>query len=973
MLDLLQILSWKCDGAHGMFDEKLADYVFFPLSHIIKHLRNPDRLAELATKCLRVLLSEGWRINMRIDLAHQLLLLLTFYAGGAPPNIIAPEELRREAYSALAILFRNLHNTPNGSASLVEVSKIPALGHCITVILDGITDGPSAEIQLEALGALDSIWSCLKDQQARTNFLPGTASGLTRSLTPSTQNPRKRKVLVKGLEVLKNILILSLGDVQLRGRITNEDVHLGSTPSLPWMKATASQIKLALANVTKLRRHEHDGVKQALLALCIAVLDECHASLADCAGLLTETALILSNVEENFQGLSRKTSLRDLVIVYPSIAELVRETIYNWSTSFPRVMLSNDEGSKHFALQQLSTAYRIFVKFDKGSRTLNDAIINALRYGVVSLAELLNPSKGIEESSLQSVHRASTILANHVTGRKRFEHILMPHESQTQTRDELQALISSFGSAEVLTQLAAEMMSYIDDSSGTNLLSVFWLAFQLLKAAQVSSMEVDVFFDIATMVPNDMELVREDLYSYSLSILTENDEEVTDWRLQAVALEVLAFTAQTAGKSFRTNLIDALFPVLQSLGSPHPNIRAHAIISLDMISTSCEYLDTTRMIIENIDYLINAISLKLNTFDISPQAPQVLIMMIKLSGPGLLPYLDDVIESIFAALNNFHGYSRLVESLFAVLGEIVQQGSKSNPLLPTACPNSTRDRMTLTGPSMGEIASLLEKRHARISDCVDILSDEFPRGPWNSAKSLLDTTDSNQAEEDSEILSQRTDEVQKVAPTKVYIKVQSIVRLGQHYLTNQSPLLRRYLLDLISTACNALYANEDEFLPLVNDIWPVLIKRLYDEEPFVIIAASRTVAEICKHAGDFISTRIQSEWRDLTKLFERYKSKADAEMRGHHARGIFAHNWQVWEALITLLVSILQYTRIDDDMFDEINELLMDNSTERNDVREALLAVNADAVWLYEYVRGGGTTKEPPVCEGYRFSSIPLL
>lgn len=200
--------------------------------------------------------------------------------------------------------------------------------------------------------------------------------------------------------------------------------------------------------------------------------------------------------------------------------------------------------------------------------------------------------------------------------------------------------------------------------------------------------------------------------------------------------------------------------------------------------------------------------------------------------------------------------------------------------------------------------------------------------------------------------------------------VQSIARLGQHYLTSQSPVLRRRLLGLISTACAALHNNEDEFLPLVNDIWPVVIKRLYDEEAFVVIAASETVAQMCKCAGDFMSTRIRVEWHDMMKLARQMKANAEAERKGKHGRGIYSLNWQVWESMITLLITVVEYVRIEAEIFDEVLEILAEYVTTRKDVRTSLSAINADAVWLMEVNRGRELNLTTPILEGYTFTSI---
>jgi hypothetical protein len=249
--------------------------------------------------------------------------------------------------------------------------------------------------------------------------------------------------------------------------------------------------------------------------------------------------------------------------------------------------------------------------------------------------------------------------------------------------------------------------------------------------------------------------------------------------------------------------------------------------------------------------MVNAISLRLNTFDISPQAPQVLVMMIRLTGPTLLLYLDDIVGSIFAALDNFHGYHRLVEVLFSVLGEIVSAGSKSNQLQITNSPTTTINHRKTAPPvpTISDIITLLSKKPNSESDALP--HEDFPRTPWKSAKTLLDEAEAPPPEEAEQ--EEPSTEIEKPPPTKTHKMLTSIARLSQHYLTSSSPVLRSKLLNLITTSSSALYTDEDAFLPLVNDIWPVVIARLYDSEPFVQISACQTISKLCECAGDFLS------------------------------------------------------------------------------------------------------------------------
>ncbi|KAL2064186.1 hypothetical protein VTL71DRAFT_4680 [Oculimacula yallundae] len=990
---LLAVLEAKCRRTDGAFDEKLADYAFFPLSQILQRKKTyTDRLSEITIKCMRVLLEYGWRKSIALDLAKQLLILLTFVAGGVPgkESTPPPEELTIEAYGALAALFRAVLNTSGGSASMVDSGTVPALGHCVTVILDGVTVGPSAVAQLQALQAMDSVWHCIKDPEALSNFLPGTISALTKFLMPATGSRRSRKALVRALEVLGYVLVSTLSDIRTRNIRNDKTAVEVSKPSndqqqksltKSWLNATTGQIKLALSNIIRLRSHESEEVRKALNQLCITLLDECHDTLSDAAPILVETCMTLAGVDAEEELSLRATSLTDLASIHPNLGDMIKNTVYNWVTSLPRVMQSNDESAKQTALGQLSKAHGLLTGLNLESSMLEDALGNSLRDSITLTLEALPVVQGVQEAEFDLNSQAAMTLTTDNEKTTKFQPIIMLQESQRQTRTQLATLIGSLGSRKSQLAMASEMLAYARNASGPSLLSSYWLSAQILQSAESSNKDIDEFFESSLTLSDQQESMNEELFSYSQSLLVSTDERTSDWRLQAIALEVMAGTAQRMKEGFKTELVDTLYPIVQLLGSPNSRLREHAVTCLNIVSRSCGYANASELVVDNVDYMVNAISLRLNTFDISPQAPQVLVMMIRLTGPSLLLYLDDVVESIFAALDNFHGYQLLVDTLFSVLGEIVSVGSKSGHLQIEDAPPINHQKTRPEPTSIADLVKLV-KSHPT-SSASSLPYEKAPRQPWKSAKALLDEThpEVNNDDDDSSSTSSKKEEQdssnQEIAappPTKTYTLLHNISHLSQHHLTSPSPHLRTKLLSLLHTSLPSLCKNETLFLPLINDIWPVLIPRLYDTEPYVQIVACEVVAEVCRCAGDFVSTRIRDEFSSILKLARGVKERVneESERKGGSkgGRGVFSSDNKVWEGVIGLLIAVVEFVRIEDESYDEVVEILGGLVWERGEVRSVLEAINADAVWLHLQVHGRNGRVERPVMEGFEFLSL---
>ncbi|KAF7897657.1 uncharacterized protein EAF01_008623 [Botrytis porri] len=971
--DLLRAL--RRTSGNEAFDEKLAEYVFFPLSQILRSKQKyTDKLSELTLKCLRLLLEQGWRNHIAIDLAKQLLILLTLMIGGVPGQAPtkAPEELVLEALAALAALFDDLARDLEASVTITDETTIPALGHCITSILDAITDGPSTEIQSEGLNAFKSAWNCIKDAQAQASFLPGTVSALTKCLTPTTTSRRSQKTIVMALESLLLVLTTVLSDVKTRNIRVSRDSEMeveskceNDMLTKSWLTATTSQIKLSLANVVKLRTHKSDSVRVSLNRFCIVLLDECHDTLVDSTSILVETCLSLVGVEDPLN--ASTTSIVDLATIHSSIGESIKKTCYNWVTSLPRVMQMNDETAKVSALHQLSASYKLFSKLDLGSSILDEALSRSLRDSLSSLIETSSHPRAMQEVVLDPNSQALMMLSSEQMLLRDFPPILMPEQSQKSTRIAMVSFLRSLNESQSHMTMASEMLEYVRQASGPSLLAAYWISSQLIQLAASQNEEMDEFFESTLLASDNYQATSHDLYSYSISVLSSEDHNL-DWRVKGIALEIVSNSAKCLKENFRTELVDILYPVSQLLGSTSSDLRGRATVCLNILAQACGYPSTRELIVENVDYMVNAISLRLNTFDISPQAPQVLMMMIRLTGPSLLLYLDDVVASIFAALENFHGYQGLVEGLFAVLGEIVETGSQSRQLRLPGVPHVDATQCGTRTITVDSIVQAIEKQRERLKTQEHIGPVEFPREPWKSASALLDdTVKVGESNEDNIV------ETEKIPVTKTYTMVQSIIRLCQHYLTNPSPTLRTRLLGLIRTSSAALQSDEESFLPLVNDIWPVVIDRLYDKESHVAIAAADSVAAICRSAGNFLNTRIAAQWPRLMVLARQTRANMLVEKTGSGGRGKHSHAAQMWESVVKLLMAIVQSTGVNDDAFDDILDLLATIIPDRSDVRDVLSAVNADAVWLV--LQSGLRRKiRIPSLDGYIFQAPgPLI
>jgi len=122
-----------------------------------------------------------------------------------------------------------------------------------------------------------------------------------------------------------------------------------------------------------------------------------------------------------------------------------------------------------------------------------------------------------------------------------------------------------------------------------------------------------------------------------------------------------------------------------------------------------------------------------------------------------------------------------------------------------------------------------------------------------------------------------------------------------------------------------------------------------------------------------MATRIQVEWSDLIKMARQIHMKTLAEKKGPGSRGAYSQVNQVWESVVRLLIAIVEYVRIDDVIFDEILELLENLISIREDVRNALSAINGDSVWLVTQRQGKHHNRDTPTVAGYQFLALESI
>lgn len=773
---------------------------FFPLSYVFGQASKlPRKAIELSLQSLQGIIVRGWGARMDEDLCKQLLKLLG--------NLLGRESEEQADQDTLCALLHCLGGLFQSIEELTLISDenrdelVPILGQVLLTTLTILVESPIARTQIAASDAVAAMMAYIKDKDTLQRFLPGVVSQLTKVLQPRTHVRRPYKVLVNCLGAMSSILQKALGDE--RGTdVVPQTISSSQKSSYRWETATSAQVKLALANVVKVRGHERSEVLDALLSLCIDVIKDCSTLLKDSVEMMLETVMFLFSKTESSENKMQMSVLLDHLSINKEPADCLAGLAHRWLISLPTAMLScNAEEQKQLSCQ-ISKAYLFLTESGSGTSSLDTTLMTSV-FESVSLL-IRRPRSGLAkiEPVVGEGSQAIPAMVRFEAGGE-FKPLVPLDSSNGASLHFLQRMMESVVRGTLFRRLSQPLAEDLISAAGNRLTVLLWLSSRMLEAHLAETSGMREYMNLSE--EEDISELLDLAFSYAVRTLSvEPANRDTAWEQEAVALEVVALQARYLGQDFRPELVDVLFPIVERIGSRSPELSEHAMVCLNVVSNVSGYSDPGAMIVQNVDYLVNAVALKLNTFTISPQTSQILVMMLHLSGPSLIPYLDDLVDSIFAALASFHGYPLLVESLFHVLRSIIDQGRSGSSGLVEDAPSRN---MKLREQPMRiiEVKSILKETRS-LSPCLSEAEDDHK----DVSRTLHQIEHVSQTQQEDQKI---TDTESANVPSKSYQMIQSIVRLGQYYLTHESPFIRQQLLQIVSTGCVSLSGNEDEFLP----------------------------------------------------------------------------------------------------------------------------------------------------------------
>lgn len=387
------------------------------------------------------------------------------------------------------------------------------------------------------------------------------------------------------------------------------------------------------------------------------------------------------------------------------------------------------------------------------------------------------------------------------------------------------------------------------------------------------------------------------LLEYSINLLQQeeiiNNFNVLSYeqeRLISIVIQVIERSCQLMGLNFENELIDYLYLVVSHLSSSSPMIRFHAHSCINTLSRILYQGSIYDLIVNNVDYLIESISQRLN-MGMTHHVTTVLMVICKMTGYEIILSFNDILETIFQILDYYHGYQELCLQIFQLFEVIVNEMNKkylsnneSNPKLDSNYLNNNSFKPWGCTNKL-QFFSLLKKslplHNSDNADNIDSNDKDLPFGP-NEPKSFQeyfesklkvqeiddkqDSYDSDDEEEstmDDKSKNEEENEWVSPIPRQSYRLLIQILQYGDRLLTHNSKPLRIQILKVMKLIIPMLSTQYDSLLPQVAQAWDSVTQCLFDKDYSIINAASLTTETIITFSQDFISRRFIELWDRL--------------------------------------------------------------------------------------------------------------
>ena len=1025
----------------------------FPLTSILRRNESaavPDRVLELILLSLQIL-CEDWWWSCDLRTWEQLFMLCGAFVGnigGKGKEKERDDESKEAAIRCLITLTRKRETesdptSPHAISSRESVilskfsehartaSFIPILGQTINALIT--TSGSSSlRLQRSSLELLRILFELYVFEDFAPTVLPGVVSTMSRVAlgSPTSKSWANGEIASLALSVMQMAILKSVGDgICIREGLVREVTDLDDliaaaegtakrevTPgeerrverTHSWLKATSSQLLMALKALTPVVSHPTATALVAMSSLSSSLLEHTSLTLPSCQPLLISFLLSLSRSTYDSVSYHAYTSLVQLTGPASKVRHSLSQTLLQMTgdilSTLPRVLPSHADSKIEILAGQVEAICRLV---NSSSEKLS-----ALSRG---LGKLFGPMGGIEkwgwrllavmefemsQVTIMDTPAAHLMLEQGTTPYEpTFPELSLKYVATRSAQTALEQMFRGLGGAGGENCIyAVEWFAAVGRTRRDNTgVAALWLGARLLEG--IAGVAVGIPEAEAIRHSNRLHKAARDL---SRTIAELWDESIPDAELfdsphvdgtddmpiieyiqgavvldqslrigngtkftsppktsmlilhSMVALQLLSVSARVLQARFASVLLYTLYPILQSIVSPVSQLSDSGFTALNIVASSLSYASPANLLISNFDYVLDAVSRRLSRQQLDIDAVKVLLIVVRIVGHDVVQKAPDVVDECFDRLDEYHGYDLVVDRLIEVLLEIVKVIEEDEDSHVVREEDTGRSiAIPPDNTRMDAFESWFKSRNDENQEDDSTEYGPAPRHPWGDTDTTAPegpSADENQTQNDPDTA--------QVTPIQALSK--QIVSRTIYFLTHESATVRAKILALLSSAVPVL--PESALLTSIHKAWPFILNRLSDSEPFVTTAAASLVEALSTHVGSFMYRRVWDDvwprFRTMLQKLEVADSKSALARRGPGSVGTesaYTQSHRLYRSMLKTMTASMKKVQVNDtlawEMLVYFRRFLHSQSHQELQTCATELFVaagknNADAVWL---------------------------
>ena len=1026
----------------------------FPLTSILRRNESaalPDRVLESILLSLQIL-CEDWWWSCDLRTWEQLFMMCGAFVGnieGKGKEKERDDESKEAAIRCLITLTRK-RGTQSGPTSphttsspesviLTKFSEhartanfIPILGQTINALI--ATSGSSSlRLRRSSLELLHILFDLYVFDDFAPTVLPGVVSAMSRVAlgSPTSKSWANGEIASLALSVMQVAILKSVGDdICIREGLVREVIDLDDliasvegtverkvTPgeehrverTHAWLKATSSQLLIALKALTPVVSHPTATALVAMSTISSSLLEHTSLTLPSCRPLLISFLLSLSRSTYDAVSYHAYSSLVQLTGRASKVRHTLSQTLLQMTgdilSTLPRILPSHADSKIEVLAGQVEAICRL---------ANSSSELSALSRG---LGKLFGPMGGIEKwgwrlLAVMEFEMSQVTVMDTPVARLMLEQGTSPYEptfpelslkyvATRSAQATLEQMFRSLGNAGGEDCIyAVEWFTAVGRARRDNRgIAALWLSAKLLEG--IAGVAVDI--PEAEAVPRRSNRLHKAARDLSRTIAELWDEPnpdaepfdpphvdgtddmpiieytqgtvVLDRSLRIgsgtkftplpktsmlilhsmVALQFLSVSARVLQARFASALLYTLYPILQSIISSVSQLSDSGFTALNIVASCLSFASPANLLISNFDYVLDAVSRRLSRQQLDIDAVKVLLIVVRIVGHDVIQKAPDVVDECFDRLDEYHGYDLVVDRLIEVLLEIVKVVEEDE--------DSHVIREEDTGRSIANPPdnTRIDAFETWFKSRNDAESDEddpteygpAPRHPWGD-------TDTAAPEGPSADESQAQNDPDTAQVTPIQALSKQIVSRTIYFLTHESATVRAKILALLSSAVPVL--PESALLTSIHKAWPFILNRLSDPEPFVATAAAGLVEALSTHVGSFMYRRVWDDvwprFRTMLQKLEVADSKSALSRRGPGSVGTesaYTQSHRLYRSMLKAMTASMKKVQVNDtlawEMLVYFRRFLHCQSHQELQTCATELFVaagknNADAVWL---------------------------